>query len=827
MHRLLAVGAVVLATAPLAAQPALEIVRDGQPLATIVAAPDAPAQVTAAAELLARYVEDSTGARLPVADQAPDEGVAIHVGATERVAALDLDQAGLDDDGFDILFPDESTIVILGPGAWGTEFGVCEFLERYVGVRWVMPGPDGTHVPAQRTIAAPAEAVRSQPAFFSRQFSGLRGGAQTEWARRNRMHGRVQFHHNLRNLFHWETYAQTHPEFYPIIGGERLIPDREEGWQPCFTAPGSVEEAVRVITAYFDEDPARTSYSLGINDNRNFCQCDDCRARLSGETNFLGYPDYSDLYYDWCNRVVEGVLERHPDKWFGLLAYHYVAAPPRQVQVHPRIIPYMTYDRMKWIHPEIRADGEQATRDWAAVSPTVGWYDYIYGRPYQLPRVWFHHMADYYRFGHANGVRALYAEAYPNWGEGPKLYVALKLQWDPDRDVDALLEDWYVACAGEAAAPFIARYYEHWEDFWTRRILDSPWFTIAGQYLPHRREPGYLLEVSEAELAECRSLLEQALELTATDAQRARVQIVLDAFEFYEASALCYQAGAGPHEALASETEALARLARTERALDLAARRDRLATEVFPEHPVLLNIAEHLLFPSDRGLMEALLSALDYAAREGGTVAERVRALAQAHEGTELAQTVAAVLLVHDEPERLVECIANGGFEEGGAAPADTPAGLDWTTEDAPPSWSKWVRAGTSAQILWTEEDAHEGRRSVKITGATACSLLQRVDMRPGEHYLVSVHMRARVSPATITRLNVQWQDADGAWVTTAPAVLVPVGPGETDGWVRRSAFFRVPDGVARAVVGLGAQSQGPEDYALFDEVSLQRITLD
>ena len=813
----------LVATVHLNAQPAVDIVTDGRAAATIVIADDAPEQVRSAAELLARYVEQSTGAALPIAQTAPAHGIAIYVGTAPT--GVDFDLAGLDDDGFDILFPDASTIVIIGPNPWGTEFGVYDFLERYVGVRWVMPGPDGTHVPSARSISVPAEAVRSQPAFFSRQFSGLRG-SQVEWARRNRMHGRVQFHHNLRELFNWETYPQTHPHFFPLRAGVRFVPTQREGWQPCFTAEGSVEEAIRVISAYFDEDPSRTSYSLGINDNRNFCQCENCMAKVGTENNFLGYPDYSDLYYEWCNKVVEGVLEQHPDKWFGLLAYHYVGAPPRDIEVNPRIIPYMTYDRMKWIHPELRADGEMATRDWASKSPTVGWYDYIYGRPYQLPRVWFHHMADYYRFGHANQVRALYAEAYPNWGEGPKLYVSLKLQWDPNLDVDALLEDWYVACAGEEAAPLLAQYYAHWEDFWTRRILDSPWFTLAGQYLPHKRDPSYLLLPTEEELAQCRTLLEGALEATATDDQRARVQVLLDGFDFYEASALCYQAGAGPHEVLTTEAEALAKLARTERAFEMATRRDHMLNEVLPNHPVLHNVAETPLFPSDRGLMEALLCVLDFAAREGGTVAERVRALEQQYQGTEIADTIRAVLLVHDEPDRLVECIVNGSFEETGAAEADVPAGLDWTAEDAPPSWSKWIRPATTAQIIWTAEDAHEGRRSVKITGATACSLLQRVQVQPGEHYMVSVQMRAHIGPTTVTRLSVQWQDATGAW-HDAPAVLVPLEAGETDGWVRRTAFFKVPEGVARAVLGLGAQNQGPDDYACFDNVSMKRITLD
>ncbi|MCP4640797.1 MAG: DUF4838 domain-containing protein, partial [bacterium] len=179
--------------------------------------------------------------------------------------------------------------------------------------------------------------------------------------------------------------------------------------------------------------------------------------------------DYSDLYFDWCNKVIEGVLAKHPDKYFGCLAYSEVAAPPKQVNVHPRMIPYMTYDRMKWADAALRKEGHRMTRDWAEVSPTLGWYDYIYGKFYCVPRVWFHDMAQYYRFAQRSNVRCSYAEAYPSndWREGPKLYVSLKLLWTPKQDVDALLDDWYACAVGVEAAHALAEYFAFWEEFWT------------------------------------------------------------------------------------------------------------------------------------------------------------------------------------------------------------------------------------------------------------------------------------------------------------------------------------------------------------------------
>ena len=125
--------------------------------------------------------------------------------------------------------------------------------------------------------------------------------------------------------------------------------------------------------------------------------------------------------------------------------------------------------------------------------------------------------------------------------------------------------------------------------------------------------------------------------------------------------------------------------------------------------------------------------------------------------------------------------------------------------------------------MVWTTEDAHGGERSVKITGATACSFLQRIDVQPGEHYVVSAYARGRLTQGATARLTVQWQDDKGAW-HNAPRVNADIPPGETDGWQYLRAFLRVPDGAYRAVIGLSAQSQAADDYAFFDDVSFRHI---
>ena len=95
-----------------------------------------------------------------------------------------------------------------------------------------------------------------------------------------------------------------------------------------------------------------------------------------GEKNYIGSLDRSDLYYEWANRVAEGVLARYPDKWFGCLAYGQVAQPPEKVKLNSRIIPFVTYDRMKWVDQHIEKVGKEITEKWSQKAQVVGWYEY-------------------------------------------------------------------------------------------------------------------------------------------------------------------------------------------------------------------------------------------------------------------------------------------------------------------------------------------------------------------------------------------------------------------------------------------------------------------
>lgn len=550
-HIILFIQLVASTSMPYTAIAAVRIVEKNRPQASIVIDSNASEQIHLAAKTLQEYIQKASHAQIPIKKvneiSSVESRAYIWIGPCKLSAKLKSVLQRMDNDGFVISFPSSKDILIIGPTDWGTEFGVYEFLEKYLGIRWLLPGPDGEHIPITGTIDIPIQEIKQEPVFFSREISGLRGSEQIKWARHNRMHGRLKFHHNLNNLFPPERYNKSHPEFFPVhrhlpfTEGERYLPQNSKivGWQPCFTAPGIVEEAVKNICNYFDRYPEEVTYSLGVNDSGGHCECEQCQKKDSGKINFVGRRDISDRYFEWANAVVKGVLENHPDKWFGCLAYSEIAEPPTKVKINPRIVPYLAYDRMKWVNKDIELEGYEITKRWALEALTTGWYDYIYGTPYMLPRVYFDKSADYYRYAATNRVKAMYAEAYPNWGEGPKLYMVLKLFWDPEQEVTKLLNDWYIRAVGEKAAPYLATYYKLWENFWTNRVPEGNWFKKGSTYLSFY-SPNYLDEVAFDDMKKSRNLLESVANFAHSKKQKKRAEYLLKSFEYYEASALSY-----------------------------------------------------------------------------------------------------------------------------------------------------------------------------------------------------------------------------------------------------------------------------------------------
>lgn len=535
------------------------LVKGGAPAAAFVITPEQAQEISgcAAARGMAEdFNEDlyeCAGCSLPVLEA--DDGVtpAIRFRIEER-NVRDLDRFG-------ITFPDERTMLITASTA-GLRWALNHILTEFAGVRYLAPSRNGAHFPRLDFLAVPREEISVSPSFsISRRVTH-----EPYWDSRMgnllRVAKRVPRGHNLyRHAFPVERYIRegSFPEYiFPVVGGERYLPYEDpsvqdawkeytgrwsdysgRGWQPCLTDERAVEEAVGNIIEYFDRNPGVSGISMTQNDNAVFCRCEGCEKAFRGERNHLGYMDYSDMYYGWINRIAGMVAEKHPDKYFGVVTYRETASPPG-FELHESIIPFLLFDTQQAMDEEVRQRREEFFRSWAAKSSLLGARSYPWGWHYDMPRVYFSLQKEMIQLTHSLGARAAYAAYSGGMQEGPKAYLYHKLLWDADLDLEETLGDWYEACVGAEAAPYLAEYYRKWERIWEEEAVKTEWFKSGKDrvYLNYFTNKSYLFAVSGQDLHELDGLMGKISELAGKhgdERQKIRAGWLMRDFEYSRA----------------------------------------------------------------------------------------------------------------------------------------------------------------------------------------------------------------------------------------------------------------------------------------------------
>jgi hypothetical protein len=446
------------------------------------------------ADTLVQGIERCTGVKLEQVPEARYQPQAnrfpIFVGDTEKARQLLADDiADLDAEGYIVLVKPEFAILYAKKSSTDTgnpiSWAQGDFLRRFLGVDWFLPGELGEHFPTHETVLISPGKWVANPAFKHRHWSGYVGKAGPSWrVRASGGGGRYRYHHNLFKIINPKLHSD-HPEYFPVIiakgdtetegrgvhrplkPGQRFVPPENltTYWQPCTTNPKVVELTVQATLKHFSENPGSDSFSLGVNDSGGYCLCESCLAEspegvdpASDEAN--GYR-----FYRYYNKVAERVANTHPDVRLGFLVYGDLTDWYPE-KLHPLLMPYLTMSMAdRWDEAYRERQNEHIQR-WSGIASQFGIYEWLYGSGFLIPRIYLREFADGLRQAHAAGAEGFYAEAYANWAmDGPKLWVAEQLLWNPDEDVDALLDRWHEGMFAEAAQPMRA-YFDYLEEAW-------------------------------------------------------------------------------------------------------------------------------------------------------------------------------------------------------------------------------------------------------------------------------------------------------------------------------------------------------------------------
>ncbi len=440
----------------------LTLASNGKALLPIIISPRASARTQAVAAELAGYLNRITGAAFEVRTGDGSGGIILGTLADFPNPQLDrvLEIKGPYDgrEAFAIR-TEPKRLLLLGATDLGISHAAFRFLEL-VGCRWFFPAPEWEVVPSVPTLRFDLN-ENDRPTILARRIwygygffrePADRGKPRAmvdyeAWARHNRMAG--SFTVNAGHA--WQTIIaehkadfDNHPEYYALVKGERRGP------QLCVSNPTVRKIATAHALDYLRKHPDADMVSMETSDGGGHCECAKCQK--------LG--TISDRAFDLANEVSRAVAREFPGKMVGMYAYNDHCEPP-SFDLEPNIYVQSTAGFISG-----RYTFEELMDLWPAKCRSMGFYEYFSVWLWDFDRLPGGRAADVYRSREqirkyaARHATSLDAESGDNWGpHGRGYFVANRLMWNPETDVDALLSDFYDKAFGPAAAP-MRRYYE-------------------------------------------------------------------------------------------------------------------------------------------------------------------------------------------------------------------------------------------------------------------------------------------------------------------------------------------------------------------------------
>ncbi|NLZ64735.1 MAG: DUF4838 domain-containing protein [Lentisphaerae bacterium] len=567
---------------PLLGAEFLEVVKDGRSPYVVVLAPDAPQAVRAAADDLREYIHKATGAQLPLVEAVQAAGkpsfrlgflpVEQPEGFVVKVENQDIHISGNDTPG------DPYNIHWANGARVGTWYGVCDFLEKQLGVRWFMPGPLGEYVPQCPDLRVAAGLnYADAPRFEMRRMGYITHKKMSKsdarqcqlWLRRNRAGNADSWCAWHDWLFHFkgEDYFQEHPEWFALIGGRRYGTDSlGHGLKMCTTNPEALDQYAKNLIEYRRTWKRPIMLTLSPNDGGNCCECERCQALDNGVR-----PDGSRIMTDrmmtYANEVAKRVLQELPDQKFGMYAYGFFAEVGN-VKVHPAITieEVLNDNGISYYREEVRKNHLANLQGWRKNLDKL----YFYGTPegmggLALPCAHFRNIcllydnlyaADVTGFDMNNGS-CFAASALNN-------YFYLRFAWADPGDREQFYRQSLQQCYGEAAAPVVFACFEALEQRYSQlahRKMDED---RGLGYV--KRYPGVITEVCAGFAEEWLPQLQPLAAAASDSGQKARLQLLLDNLEYSKTTCELYRlamqvvSNPKPEVKIAAQADALAQL---------------------------------------------------------------------------------------------------------------------------------------------------------------------------------------------------------------------------------------------------------------------------
>ena len=381
-----------------------------------------------AASILQNFIQKITGVQLGIHPKGKASAGDVLIGAAPSDEVKE--------DGF-YLSTAEGKVVIAGKDK-GVVYGVVSLLETYAGVDYW--GNGEYNLEKRAVLSLPLIEKTENPAFRYRQTQhySLRKDPLYKWWYRleepKDVFAAGYWVHTFNKLLPVAEFGQTHPEYYAYFGGKR-----HPGAQWCLTNPDVLEIVAHRIDSIFKAHPEQSIINVSQNDGNNTnCTCEACRKLDEA----AGSPAGSLIYF------INKLAERFPDKEIATLAYLYTMNPPKNCRPLPNVVVMLCdIDCDREVSLTENASGRyfmKALKGWSAICDNLFVWDYgINFDGFLSPFPNLHIMQDNIRLFRDHHVKMHFSQIGSSYGGDfaeLRSYLASKLMWNPDEDVDALMK---------------------------------------------------------------------------------------------------------------------------------------------------------------------------------------------------------------------------------------------------------------------------------------------------------------------------------------------------------------------------------------------------
>ena len=285
-----------------------------------------------AKEELQSFIEKSCGFRL-----AEYEGQAYYISLGEnsysQAILAEYDLSGLNEEGFYIL-PKDGNVYIFGASPKSVIFGAYEFLERYLGVRFL--STDCCHTPMRNGLEIPQEEVKCVPVSpqrlylshaaaedrlfsFRYKFSADFTPDCSDLGIKNKWYTKIPTSHNSNCYVPYEKYKDSHPEFFNVhcYNLFRTLTVVELCYSNGLTDDGEWDESVETsvlsvatdsMMRFMEEDPSVEYFMFGRADN------EDCRCRCQRCENARAKYGDAGIMIVFMNAIAKKLRQKFAEK---------------------------------------------------------------------------------------------------------------------------------------------------------------------------------------------------------------------------------------------------------------------------------------------------------------------------------------------------------------------------------------------------------------------------------------------------------------------------------------------------------------------------------